>query len=384
MCAAGIQTQIEPLDAAVLETRKDSLGIHSLLRLRQGWACLRYAFRLARLAQRLGTDLIHTNSLKSDIYGGVAGRLAGIPVLWHVRDSINGQYLPPWVASGFRILARVLPSIVVANSESTLRTLRPAPRQTTATVYSGVSDHSFAAEGALQKNAGVERVTVVHDGYSPQQFGAADACATLASERPIIALVGRIAGWKSQHIFIAAAAAARRQFPQARFWIVGAPLFGEQEYEASLHQLVNELQVGDCVEFLGFQEDVPSLLSQVNIVVHASTLGEPFGQVVIEGMAAGKPVIATNGGALPEIVIPGETGLLVPMGDAPAMARAMLQLLADPGQAAAMGAAGRRRVRERFTISHTARKLEEIYDFLMEPAATPTEAALAHKQGQTS
>ena len=82
-------------------------------------------------------------------------------------------------------------------------------------------------------------------------------------------------------------------------------------------------------------------------------------------MAAGKPIIATDGGALPEIVLPGETGLLVPMGDAPALAEAIASLLAGPARAAAMGAAGRRRVRERFTIAHTVRKLEGIYEYLL-------------------
>ncbi len=82
-------------------------------------------------------------------------------------------------------------------------------------------------------------------------------------------------------------------------------------------------------------------------------------------MAAGKPVIATDGGALPEIVIPGKTGLLVPMGDAPAMAAALRRLLADPVQAAAMGLAGRQRVQERFTISQTAGKMERVYGYLL-------------------
>ena len=371
---AGIETHVEPLDASVLETRKNSLGPRSLLHLRQGLACLRYAFRLAGLARRLKADLIHTNSLKSDIYGGLAGRLASIPVVWHVRDSINAEYLPAWVASAFRFLARVVPRIVVANSESTLRTLRPAPRQTTATVYSGVGEHSGVT---------AERMAVVHDGYSLQQFPGTER-AEANAERPVLALIGRISEWKGQHVFLAAAAAVRRRFPEARFWIVGAPLFGEQEYENSLHRLAEELQVTDCVEFLGFHENIPALLAQVNIVVHASTLGEPFGQVVIEGMAAGKPVIATNGGALPEIVIPGETGLLVPMCDAPAMAEAMMQLLANPGQAAAIGAAGKLRVGEHFTISHTARKLEGIYDLVTQAPAASSVTALTPEPGQTA
>ena len=382
--AAGIQTVVVPLDLAVLETRKDSIGLKSLLRIGQAWACLAYAFRLARLARRLGADLIHTNSLKSDLYGGLAGRIARVPVLWHVRDSIDGQYLPSLVATTFRRLSHFVPNAVVANSESTLRTLRPMQRQIAATVYSGwaASSSDPILDPVLMPPDQDEdlRHQVVHDGYETQAFifspgddigddrpaesGTAETMPP--PQRPaVIALVGRIAEWKGQHIFLQAAALVRETFPQARYQIIGAPLFGEHEYEQSLHRMVSDLGLTDRVSFLGFRNDVPALLASADIMVHASTLGEPFGQVVIEGMAAGKPVIATNGGALPEIVLPDETGLLVPMGDAPAMAEAMKTLLTDPVRAAAMGAAGRRRVRERFTISQTVRKMESIYERLL-------------------
>ena len=376
--AAGAEARVEPLAAAILETRKDRLGLRSLLRLGQAWACLGYSLRLARLARKLGADLIHTNSLKADLYGGLAGRLAGIPVLWHVRDSIDGHYLPAPVAAAFRCLSRVIPTAVVANSESTLQTLRLGRRKLAATVYSGIAASSGAPPtfSSLPDAWDVDiRQMVIHDGCDAQAFGPAQVFGfrtpPAAPLAPVVALVGRIADWKGQHIFIEAAALVRNRFPEARFQIIGAPLFGEHEYEKALHRQVAELGVGDRVAFLGFREDVPALLARADIVVHASTLGEPFGQVVIEGMAAGKPVVATNGGALPEIVIPGETGLLVPMGDAPALAVAIESLLANPSWGAALGAAGRRRVQERFTIAQRAGKIERIYEHLLHgrPAA---------------
>ena len=359
--AAGIETHIEMLAPAVLETRKDSIGLKSLLRVGQAWACLRYSFRLARLARRFKTDLIHTNSLKSDLYGGLAGRLSRIPVIWHVRDRIDGHYLPSKVAATFRALSRIIPTAVVANSDSTLQTLHPRQGQLAAAVYSGITAGSFGGMNPRRQ--------VIHDGYDTELFGLRPAAPAVSAPpahiAPIIALVGRIAEWKGQHIFIQAAALIRDQFPQACFQIIGAPLFGEYDYEKSLHQMVGDLGLKGQVSFLGFREDVPALLAEADILVHASTLGEPFGQVVIEGMAAGKPVIATDGGALPEIVLPGITGLLIPMGDAPAMAEAIRTLLGDPARAAAMGEAGRQRVRERFTIAHTVRKMEGIYYHLL-------------------
>ena len=345
--AAGIETTILPLDPALRETRKESLGLGSLMKLRQVGLLLSYSLRLARWARSQSADLIHTNSLKSDIYGGIAGRLAGIPVLWHVRDNINSEYLPAPVASGFRLLSRLLPQMVVTNSESTLRQLWPKKPELGEVVYSKVATE------------------VVHDGYVEGQ--AVSGPLDIPREwghTPVIALIGRIAEWKGQHVFLRAAAIVHERFPEARFWIVGAPLFGEFEYEQSLHTLTKELGMTETIEFLGFRDDVAQLMPQIDIVVHASILGEPFGQVVIEGMAAGKPLIATDGGALPEIVVPGETGYLVAMGSAEEMAAAISRLLANPVQAQIMGQAGRRRVKRLFTIGHTARKVEAVYDAL--------------------
>ena len=345
--AAGIETTVLPLDSSLRETRKDSLGVGSLLRVAQVKQLGAYSGELARWARANSVDLIHTNSLKSDIYGGLAGRLARIPVLWHVRDNINSEYLPGPVAAGFRLLSRLLPHVVVTNSQSTLNQLWPNRPKTGAVVYSGVP------------------MEVVHDGYVEAQSGGGAAEDHAAWGRPpTIALIGRIAEWKGQHVFLRAAAALRPRFPDARFWIIGAPLFGEFEYERALHEMAEQLRVTDTVRFLGFRDDVAALMSQIDIVVHASILGEPFGQVVIEGMAAGKPLVATDGGALPEIVVPGETGYLVPMGSAEDMALAISRLLADPAQARAMGQAGKKRVERLFTISHTARKMETVYETL--------------------
>ena len=349
---ANVETHVLPLDKTLLDTRKDSLGVGSLLRLGQAARLAAYAVRLARWARRRRVDLIHTNSLKSDVYGGVAGRLARIPVLWHVRDHVNGQYLPSAVAAAFRILSRLLPQMVVANSESTLRQLWPHSTVGGEVVYSGVARE------------------IVHDGFPAGR--AEEDLPAFGPDWPTVALIGRIAEWKGQHVFLRAVAHVAREFPRTRFWIVGAPLFGEFEYETSLHTLTEELGLTDRVEFLGFRDDVARLMGQIDVVVHASILGEPFGQVVIEGMAAGKPLIATDGGALPEIVVPGETGLLVPMGDAQAMAAALRTLLSDPVRAREMGEAGRERVDRLFTIRHTARKVESVYEKMLRGGPSPT------------
>ena len=102
---------------------KDGLGWRSLLQLRASLSVLLQIWKVVRFARKMEIDLIHTNSLKADIIGGIAARIAGIPVVWHVRDRIEADYLPKIVVGVFRLLSRNLPDFVIANSSATLATL---------------------------------------------------------------------------------------------------------------------------------------------------------------------------------------------------------------------------------------------------------------------
>ena len=140
-----------------------------------------------------------------------------------------------------------------------------------------------------------------------------------------------------------------------------APLFSEQDYELEIQTLARTLGIHESVEFTGFRQDVPEQIQAMDLVVHASIIGEPFGQVVIEAMAAAKPVVATRGGGVPEIDVDSQTGLLVPMGDANAMADAICALLENYERACLIGNTARNHVKNNFMIHHVARKMEAIY-----------------------
>lgn len=356
-----IDVRVMPLSTDVVETRKDTLRFRAFLKLTSVLAIVKYAFSIAQLARELKIELIHTNSLKSDIYGGLAGRIAFIPAVWHVRDRIDDQYLPKAAVMVFRLLCKVLPHAVIANSHSTLSCLSVHEKQTSAVVYGSIRPDTVVFDGITDQHSNSSQLPSLESMIA--NYGA-DATQT----DPIIAVVGRIAEWKGQHIFIRAAREVLRQHPNAQFWIVGAPLFGEHEYERSLHQQVNSLGLQDSVHFLGFRNDISDILSKVTVVVHSSCLGEPFGRVVIEGMAASKPVVATNGGALPEIITDGQTGKLVPMNDPGAMAEAITYLLSDPIEAETIGRNGRQMVLDCFTLSQTARGVEKVYDLVLAAA----------------
>jgi glycosyltransferase involved in cell wall biosynthesis len=331
--SAGATTEVLPLGGATLNAHRGSVTLRHLP-LRKVFSTLRYSVALTRRLQSLQPDLVHTNTLKAAIYGGVAGRLARIPVVWHVRDRIANDYLPPFATKLVRTLSRLLPSGIIANSNATLATLGRRPRR-----------------------ARVVPSPVVYDAVPAKAFSS--NAAAVQPEELRIGLIGRISPWKGHDVFLRAFAAADFPVP-ATALLVGSAMFGEDAYEAELHQLCADLGIADRVQFTGFVADVPSVLATLHIVVHASTIPEPFGQVVVEGMAAGLPVIAANAGGPAEIVTHGVDGLLTPPGDVTALTAALELLAADPALRARLGAAGRARAAN-FSPEHVAGMVTTVY-----------------------
>ena len=367
LCAVGIETHVLPLSEEVTQVRKDTLTSAGAVSKRQIGEIARYIWQLRGFARARGADILHTNSLKADIIGALAGRLAGLPVIWHVRDRIADDYLPSLATRAFRLLCRVLPHYVVVNSKSTLEALELPKNRRARVIYNGIVHDGLPDFGFLDEETGEVTASPLLDATAEGSLASAPETGA-----PCIGLVGRISPWKGQDVFLRAADIVRQKYPAARFQIIGAPLFGEEDYERQLHDLSASLGLENSVEWLGFRTDVPQLVSRLTLLVHASKTGEPFGQVVVEAMMAGRPVIATDGGGIPEIVRHQETGLLVPMNDELAMAQAILELLDAPHTAVAMGRAGRARALDRFTISRTVGKIDGLYQEVLRDRKTPT------------
>jgi glycosyltransferase involved in cell wall biosynthesis len=320
---AGISAEVHPLAESARGLPRDRVR-PGRLPFRSAVRSALYVVRLARRLRRLRPDLVHTNSLKAAIYGGVAARLAGVPVVWHVRDRIADDYLPPPAVRLVRLLARRLPTAIIANSRATLDTLGQT-RAPSTVVPSPVSPD-------LPRRAGVPG-TVVHDAV---QIGVTNRDGmgpgrVVTDEIPgvlRIGIVGRLAPWKGQHLFLSAFAQAFPEGPVEAV-IVGTHLFGEAAYLDELRQLAERLGIAHRVEFTGFREDVGAELARLDIVVHASTIPEPFGQVVVEGMALGVPVVAADAGGPAEVIDDGVTGLLYRMGDVDALTGALRRLGGD-------------------------------------------------------
>ena len=143
-------------------------------------------------------------------------------------------------------------------------------------------------------------------------------------------------------------------------------MFHDHSYESKLRQLAEQIGLDGSVTFTGIQNNVRELMNQLDVFVHASTNGEPFGRVVGEPMAAGKPVVVTNGGAIPKIVDHQDSGLVLPMCDPAAMANAIGWLIGNPQRAKPMGEKGRERFHECFTTQSAVRRVEEIYEIVLQ------------------
>ncbi len=327
---AGCPTRVVPLSDTVRAAKKGGVGLSSLAKVP---AAIGFVRRLARAIREERADLVYCNTLKADVLGGLAARMAGVPCIWHVRDRVMPDYLPAKVVPVFRRLCRLVPQGVAANSEHTLETVRLGGRKPSRVVYSGVVPPDEVADEPEG------------DGFGDDVGGPGG---------PVVGIVGRLAAWKGQDVFLEAAAIVRRELPQVRFRIIGSALFGEDDVEAALRERAGRGDLAGHVEFAGFADDVWGALAKLTLVVHASTTPEPFGQVVVEAMAARRAVVATDAGGVRETVVDGETGLLVPPGDAEAMAAAMVRLLRDPEERQQMAAAGRERALSHFHIEQTS------------------------------
>jgi glycosyltransferase involved in cell wall biosynthesis len=275
--------------------------------LRSVASTLRYVLRLRRRLRELRPDVVHTNSLKAGLYGSLAARLAGVPCVWHVRDQIDSPYLPASAVRLVRLATRVLPDVVVANSASTLATIRAregrvVPSPLDPAIHAG--EHEAGADGTL-------RCTVL----------------------------GRLAPWKGQDVALRAFA---RAFPEggASLRVVGAAMFGEDDYASSLEELADELGIRSRVRFDGFVDDVAGVLRATDVLVHCSTLPEPFGQVVLEGMRAGCAVVVADRGGPAEVVTDGIDGMLYPMGSVEDLAACLRHLADDPALRSRLGLGG--------------------------------------------
>ena len=290
--------------------------------------------RVAAAALRFGPAIIHTNDLPSYQPGGYAARLLGIPIVTHLRF--------PDTRNGYRWFLRPAFSLAIFISESFKNdALREAPEV-------------FA-----------DRATVVYDAVErPRMWDAAERAARrqeldLPLDRPVVAMTGQVAEVKGIWEFVEAA--DRLRHTNAVFAVLGDDLRTDGAVRREMEAKVAALGLRDRFRFLGFRRDASELVQAFDIVAAPSHV-EPFGLASLEAMAAGRPVVASRVGGIPEIVRDDLDGILVPSKDPKSLADGISRLLDDPRQRAAMGERGRRRAEEEFGMRGHAEAMHRVYE----------------------
>jgi glycosyltransferase involved in cell wall biosynthesis len=287
--------------------------------------------RMARaVARAAGSyDLLYANSPKSFLVSALAGAIARKPVVWHLRDILGGAHFS---ATNVRVM------IAAAN----WRALRV------------VANSRATADAFVAAGGNPSLLTVVYNGIDPAPFAAIapDASREVRAELGIPAdafvagCFSRLHPWKGQTVLLDAVS----RMPGVHVLVVGGALFsGEAQYEAELRARTELPALAGRVHMLGARDDVPRLLSACDVVVHPSVLAEPFGRVLVEAMLASRPVIATRAGGVPEVVTDGETGVLVPPGDARTLGEALEALRRDATRSATLATRGAAHARECFS-----------------------------------
>ena len=330
---AGAEVVIHPL-AVLRRTLFSPSGMAGLAR-----AVAHDRRVLGELAIERGAAVVHANTSVVLSGGAVAGR-AGAAHLIHVREIYAGSAGP--LGSALWPLMR--------------RRLEAADCL------------ACISQAVARQFAGSARVQLIYDGLvedpEPVDREAARRSLDLASDRFVVALVGRVSDWKGQDVLIRALGRPSLVANGAIALLAGDAYPGAEAHERRLVALAGRLGVTERVVRLGFRHDIGTVLGAADVMVVPSTRPEPLGLVAMEGAAAGLPVVASAHGGVTEIVRHGVTGMLVAPGNPEALATALRLLADDPGLARRLGEAGRIDVAERFPLERMLTRLQELYDRL--------------------
>lgn len=298
---------------------------------------------LAQYCRACGVQVLHVHHPVTALYASYASRRLGIPIVLHVHETLPAHLL---YALAMRAALRRVSSILCV-SDAALRLA-----------------HALGADPA--------RSSVVYNGIDKRLLNNATRLVPqeveLAGPGPHVGVFGVLEPRKAQHILLDAAGILAGRFPSARFWLVGeAALKDKQAYLHGLHRLAETPALRGRVCFTGFRSDVASWIGAMDIVVQPSTALESFGMAIAEAMAFGRAVVVTNVGGLPEVVRHGETGLVVPVNDAPALAAALEQLMQTSRLRARLGAEACRAARSRFAPEAFCKAVCAAYDSALPP-----------------
>ena len=277
-------------------------------------------FRFLLAAWRV--ELVHAHGSRGALYAGLAARRLRIPVVWHARIADRDPMLD-WalLALSTRVIAI-----------------------------------SHAVKGRFSRLRHAEKIRVVYNGIDPEYWKPMEHAAPLHAS-PTILLVGRLSPEKGQATLVRAAPLVIERVPAARFVLLGADSNGEAD---RLCRLAQQLSVSEAVEIRPWVADPRPVFQEAEVIVLPSR-SEGFGRVLLEAACLGKPVVASRIGGIPEVVVDGKTGILIPPDNPYALAEALIGLLENSSRRLRLGAAARNRVTTLFTASQHIDAVQAVY-----------------------
>ena len=295
--------------------------------------------KLMRFIKEERIDIVQTYLITANIWGVLAAKLAGVRWIFASERNVNTSdqgNKHPFADFVFRVLC-TLPARIIGNADAVSKYLVEdinIPKAKVVTIHNGINLDRFDCKVDINRKK--------------SELG-------LDLRSPVIGVIARLSPQKNHRMLLQATLKVVNTIPDLRMLIVGdGPLLGQ------IKDLCNDLDLASNVIFTGARRDVPEIMQVLDISVLPS-LFEGFPNTIMESMAAGKPVIATDVGGNPELVENGKTGYIVPSNDPEVMADAILHLLKNRILLAKLGKAGRRRIEKYFTLDRMVQKTEQMY-----------------------
>ena len=300
-------------------------------------------WKVYRLIRQFKPHIVNTHTAKAGFVGRVTARLAGVPVVVHtLHGHVFHGYFSPLKTRIFIFLEQIS-----ARMSDTIITLTEGLRDELADTYRIAPREKFTV-----MPLGLDLDTFAH---APRKTGEFQRAWNIPFHAPLVAIVGRLVPVKNHTLFLNAAAKVLAQMPDVRFAIVG-----DGELREELEAQTDALGIRSAVNFTGWQRDVAPIYADSDLLV-ISSVNEGTPLTVIEALAAGCPVVTTAVGGLPDLLDNGEFGILVPSGDADALANAIVQTLQQPPDAKHL----RTKIIERYGIARLAHDLDALYRELL-------------------
>jgi glycosyltransferase involved in cell wall biosynthesis len=307
------------------------------IELLKGIAYVRSTARDRRVA------LVYTNTFVT-VSGAIGGKLAGVPVLWHIREILSMPRPVRWLL--FKMLSLCADRVVCISKAVRDSVLKEVPNlaRKSVVVHNAVP---VATSNGIKKDIGLR-----------EQLG-------LPQGALLVGMVGRISHWKGQEILAEAAALVLQNHPDSHFVAVGSYFADESHYLQKLESLINSLGLAGRFHLVGYRSNVTDVYRTLDVFVLPSIKPEPFGRVTVEAMMQGRAVIATNHGGTVELIEDGVTGMLVPPSDPKSLAAAIESLLVDRPMREKMGQAAALYAKQNFGLPGYGSQLRNIINELV-------------------